>query len=127
MGQYFRAVNATKREFVCPWCIAGGAKLWEWAVNRQGAIFTVLLRKSDQTGGGDYGQHGEAQDLRAVDSIVGRWAGDVVYLIGDYDSSKLYENSEEFTNISGLLVSVWNEFVEIDSHLLTYMPCSGHA
>ncbi|MDB5392139.1 MAG: hypothetical protein JWM11_7785 [Planctomycetaceae bacterium] len=48
MGQYFAAVNTDKKEFVCPWCIGGGAKLWEWAANPTGAIFTLLLRKSDE-------------------------------------------------------------------------------
>jgi hypothetical protein len=55
MGQYFKAINLDKREVVCPWCLDGGAKLWEWAVNRQGAVFTLLLRQSSSTGGGDYG------------------------------------------------------------------------
>ena len=53
MGQYFKAVNTDKQEYVCPWCIEGTAKLWEWAANTQGSIFTLLLRKSDQGGGGD--------------------------------------------------------------------------
>ena len=54
MGQYFKAVDLDKKEVVCPWCIGGGAKLWEWAANSYGAIFTLLLRQSSQTGGGDY-------------------------------------------------------------------------
>lgn len=54
MGQYFKAVNTDKKEYVCPWCIGGGAKLCEWAANSQGAIFTLLLRKSDEGGGGDF-------------------------------------------------------------------------
>ena len=54
MGQYFKAANIDKKEVVCPWCIGGGAKLWEWAANSYGAIFVRLLRKSTQTGGGAY-------------------------------------------------------------------------
>ncbi len=54
MGQYFKAVNLDKREVVCLWCLDGGAKLWEWAANPQGSIFTLLLRKSTGSGGGDY-------------------------------------------------------------------------
>ena len=55
MGQYFKPVNLDKREYVCPWCIGGLAKLWEWAANPWGAIFVMLLRKSSGGGGGDYG------------------------------------------------------------------------
>ena len=119
MGQYFKAVNTNKQEYVCPWCIGGGAKLWEWAANTQGSIFTLLLRKSSATGGGDFG--GPAQQLielndttsfsdvlaKAVaqegeeistppESIVGRWAGDPVFLVGDYDDSGLYELSKSY-------------------------------
>lgn len=148
MGQYFKAVNQTKQEYVCPWCIGGGAKLWEWAANSQGAIFTLLLRKSSATGGGDYGgpttqviELGEKPDLAEViakgilregvglplppETIVGRWAGDAVFLVGDYDDSNLYETSKIYRNISQELVEEWNRFVEIDSHQLRYEPCSS--
>jgi hypothetical protein len=77
------AVNVTKKEFVRPWDIGGVAKLWEWCVNRQAGIFPYLLRKSNEGGGGDI----RLENPR----FAGRWAGDVVYLIGDYDASKLYE------------------------------------
>jgi len=43
MGQYFKAVNVTKKEVVCPWCLGGVAKLIEWAVNPWGAVFTLLF------------------------------------------------------------------------------------
>jgi len=123
MGQYFKAINTKKQEYVCPWCIDCGAKLWEWAANPQGAIFTYLLRKSSSTGGGDYGgsqtQVIELNDLTDFsdvlakglaregmnmeipeEAMVGRWAGDPVYMIGDYDESNLYETSRTYRNIS---------------------------
>lgn len=148
MGQYFKAVNLDKTEYICPWCIGGGAKLWEWAVNSQGAIFTLLLRQSSESGGGDYGSIGpqivelkDGEDLsyiigRAVsregvpieipaDSIVGRWAGDRITLVGDYDESGLYRKAKMYTNISKALVEVWNQFVDIDESKLEYRPdCS---
>ncbi len=152
MGQYFKAVNVTKKEVVCPWCLGGVAKLIEWAINPWGAVFTLLLRKSDASGGGDFGgptmQRLDASKqspeeiletiVRGVlkegapcgippDSVVGRWAGDEVYLVGDYDSSKLFDKSEEFRNISRELVDTWNQFVDIDQMRLTYNPdCSCH-
>ena len=129
MGQYFRAINTDKHEYVCPWCIGGGAKLWEWAANSQGAIFTLLLRKSDEGGGGDfYGYHkgcGEGGPIHApLSAIAGRWAGDRVCLIGDYDSSKLYGDAGSYKNISRQLVEEWNAFIEIPDRKLTYEPCS---
>jgi hypothetical protein len=147
MGQYFRAVNKTKQEVVCPWCLGGGAKLWEWAANPFGAVFTLLLRRSDGSGGGDfYGtgpqiiqldqpdpntlMHaitgGVAMEGKPIDpepnTVVGRWAGDEVYLVGDYDSSELFEESFGYRNISRQLAETWNDFIEIKDMQLKYDP-----
>ena len=124
MGQYFIAVNLDKREYVCPWCISGGAKLWEWAVNRQGAIFTLLLRQSTEGGGGDYTGKTYEMDKHA---LAGRWAGDRVALVGDYDRSGLWGQRETYRNISAPLVAAWNQFIELREYQLTCNPCSGHA
>jgi len=148
MGQYFKAVNLDKEEVVCPWCLSGGAKLWEWAANRHGAVFTLLLRKSDGSGGGDYfGYRTQNIELDASstdpaqtflnaiqtavaaegkrvevadDSVVGRWAGDRVVLVGDYDSSELWEKSKNFRNISAELADAWNGFIDIADMKLEY-------
>ena len=125
MGQYFKAVNLDKREVVCPWCMGGGAKLWEWAANTQGSIFTLLLRKSDEGGGGDfYGYRkgcGEGGPIHCpVSPIAGRWAGDRVCLVGDYDSSKLWDELPAFHNITKEVVETWNDFIEIPEMKLTF-------
>ncbi|MEZ5942910.1 MAG: hypothetical protein R3C18_16075 [Planctomycetaceae bacterium] len=148
MGQYFKAVNTQKQEYVCPWCIGGGAKLWEWAANPQGSIFTLLLRKSSETGGGDIGHVGpqiieltETSSLSDVvaqaiareglpidippESIIGRWAGDPVFLVGDYDTSHLYRWAKSYRNISEPLVDVWNKFIELDELKLQFSPCDS--
>lgn len=153
MGQYFKAINVTKQEVVCPWCLDTGAKLWEWAANPLAAVFTLLLRKSDSSGGGDYyGYKPKVQELSdsadenaerfaelmtevtakegapahpAPDTIVGRWAGDEVYLVGDYDSSKLYGEALGYRNISRELADEWNDFIELKELQLKYRPdCS---
>lgn len=147
MGQYFKAVNFDKREVVCPWCLNGGAKLWEWAVNRQGSIFTLLLRKSTGSGGGDYNCPGphvieltdESQDLAYIigkaaaregmpapipsSSVVGRWAGDRIALVGDYDDDLNWTDIEQYTNITEQLVAEWNKFAELDDAQLTFEHC----
>jgi hypothetical protein len=96
MGQYYVAVNKRKREYICPWCLGGVAKLWEWAANSQAGIFPALLAKTDGAGGGD--PNWDAPEIQAV---FGRWAGDPVFLVGDYDSTKLYDEARDaYTNIS---------------------------
>ena len=130
MGQYFKAVNLDKHEVVCPWCMNGGAKLWEWAANPQGSIFTLLLRKSDEGGGGDYyGYHkgcDEGGPIRCpVNAIAGRWAGDRVCLVGDYDSSKLWEELPKFRNITKELVETWNAFIDLPDLKLSFRPNCG--
>ncbi|MCA9037161.1 MAG: hypothetical protein KDA91_18620 [Planctomycetaceae bacterium] len=142
-------MNTDKKEFVCPWCIGGGAKLWEWAVNRQGAIFTLLLRKSTGSGGGDYNgpqpqviEMTEGMNLSDIiaegvrreglpvflppESIVGRWAGDRIVLVGDYDDSGLYSlASQMYRNISEPLVEAWNQFVGHEEFQLQYECCGS--
>src|SRR5215471_2612570 len=109
MGQYFYAVNETRKEYVSPWDIGGLAKLWEWCVNRWAGIFPYLLRKSSGWGGGDIPPEKSPQ-------FAGRWAGDEVYLIGDYDESNLYEIADsEYRNISRELAEEYNEFVQLAS------------
>jgi len=111
VGQYFRAVNVTKREYVSAWDLGFGAKLWEWCANKTAGIFPYLLRKSSGRGGGDVLLDGTA--------FEGRWAGDEIYLIGDYDAGNLYRRAErEFENIAPGLVEEYNEFIEITELML---------
>jgi hypothetical protein len=150
MGQYFKAVDLDKHEYVCPWCVGGVAKLWEWAANPWGALFTMLLRQSSESGGGDYYgpatrdiqlgddtkdnvdlvmheiSKGLAMEGRPVtpapDTTVGRWAGDRVALVGDYDNSNLWDEIPSWRNISKEVVRDWNVFIEIDEIKLTHNP-----
>lgn len=130
MGQYFKLVNLDKREVVCPWCLGGGAKLWEWAANTQGSVLTLLLRKSDEGGGGDfYGYRkgvGEGQSIDCpLSPIAGRWAGDRIALVGDYDSSHLWAKLPQFRNITPQLVKEWNAFIELaDKQLPVRSDCA---
>src|SRR4051794_11567429 len=106
MGQYFIAVNKTRREYVCSWDIGGGAKLWEWCANSTAGIFPYLLRQSNEGGGGDINIENP--------QFAGRWAGEIVCLVGDYDRSKLYEEARDgYRNISKELAKEYNEFIHI--------------
>lgn len=114
MGQYFVAVNKTKREYFTSWAIGGTAKLWEWCANIQAGVFPYLLRKSNENGGGD---------VSNLDKTVyaGRWAGNEVYLVGDYDSSGLYVTAQQsYTDIAKPLVEEYNQFIHTDKLKLQY-------
>ena len=101
------AVNVTKKEFVRPWDIGGLAKLFEWCVNRTAGIFPYLLRKSNERGGGDINLENP--------QFAGHWAGDEVYLVGDYDASNLYEIANtQYRNISIELAEEYNRFIRVD-------------
>jgi len=105
------AVNVTKKEYVSPYDIGGTAKLFEWCVNRQSGIFPYLLRKSSAGGGGDIRLEHPA--------FAGRWAGDEVYLIGDYDESNLYGIATDlYRNISLELAEEYNQFMQLDNRKL---------
>ena len=118
MGQYFVLVNQEKREYVCPYCIGGVAKLWEWAANTtQAGMIPLLIRQSDEGGGGDY-------RYLAKHPVVGSWAGDRITLVGDYDSSELYEKARRsYTNVSQEIAKAWNEEVGRADLKVTARPC----
>lgn len=107
-----------RKEYVCPWEIGGVAKLWEWCCNRQAGIFPFLLRKSSEGGGGD---------IQKDYQTAGRWAGNRIVLIGDYDQSRLWDRLErEYTDISEQLVRDYNDFIEIDGSKLQYKKGRKH-
>jgi hypothetical protein len=105
MGQYYKLVNTTKREQISAWNLGGAAKFFEWLCNNQSRVLVWLLRKSDEGGGGDIPDWTKYHTL-------GRWAGDQVTLIGDYDSSKLWDTSKRFTDISELVLTEYNQALD---------------
>ena len=107
MGQYYKLVNTSKREQISAWKLGGVAKFFEWLYNDQARVLVWLLRQSDEGGGGDVPD-------RTMYQTLGRWAGDQVTLIGDYDSSRLWHTSEDFTDISELVMSEYNQAVDAD-------------
>ena len=115
-----------------------------------------MLRKSSASGGGDYYGYGtqnihldnshdsvttliealragvaaEGQPLTPLpETTVGRWAGDRVVLVGDYDESKIWDALPTYRNISAEVVRDWNVFIEIPDMRLRYNPdcsCNKH-
>ena len=58
-------------------------------------------------------------------SVVGRWAGDHVALIGDYDETFAWSDLKHYTNISQQLVEEWNRIVGDKEFLLTCRQLHG--
>lgn len=111
MGQYFLIVNLDKKEFIHPSRAGMGSKLWEIAVNN-GGIFPLLLRKSSEGGGGD---------IMKPFWSAGRWAGNRVVVVGDYDKSGLYDKAQKrFKDVTKRVVKDFNEFIEDPDKKLEY-------
>ncbi len=88
MGQYFFIVNMDKKQYLHPHRFGDMLKAVELAsgTNTLRAL-AMLLTKSTGGGGGDFAEDPEG--------IIGSWAGDRIWIVGDYDSSKLFEKAEE--------------------------------
>ncbi len=93
MGQYFKFVNLDKKEFIDPHKLDSGAKFWEILSSTSATrVFSFLMRQSTEKEGEIYtGKKGEPKFREFRFKYCGRWAGDRVSIVGDYDDSKIYE------------------------------------
>ena len=118
MGQYYLLVNVDKEEFICPWCMHGVAKAWEWCANNYIRVLAFLICHSDEEGGGD--PHKDYE-------YYGRWAYDRIVLIGDYDSSGLFDKADkEYRNITRDVLREFNDFMGSVDLMIPYRPCLCH-
>lgn len=85
MGQYWKPVNLTKREYIHPHRLNVGLKLLEQASspNLAGALTILLAAMPVKRGGGDFKNN----------QFIGRWAGDMVTFVGDYAANEDFPNS----------------------------------
>ena len=103
MGQYFKPVSLTKREYVDPHKVGANLKLWEQLANHPGtgaALIILTASMPEVRGGGDLdlneNWHGpERKDMSGPGPMpegypeiarrtIGRWAGDRIAIVGDY-------------------------------------------
>jgi len=89
MGQYHYPLNLSKHEFIDPLKLGCGLKLWEQVVNGvgTGTALTILLAAggNEPRGGGDLEVDTDNPEYNEIaKSIIGRWAGDRIALVGDY-------------------------------------------
>lgn len=83
MGQYHTVVNLDKRERLEPHRLGTGLKLWEQLASAPGtgaALVILLASASNGAGGGDL----------TGGPIIGRWRGDRIAFVGDYDGDSSY-------------------------------------
>lgn len=85
MGQYWKPVNLTKREYIHPHRLSMGLKLLEQSSspNLAGALTILLAAMPQRRGGGDFQNN----------PFIGRWAGDSIAFAGDYSEDSDMPNS----------------------------------
>lgn len=114
MAECFVLLNRTKKEFVCPWCLRGGGRDWEWCVGPHAAVLPFLLRR--RQGDPEPGTY----------RYMGRWAGDSVELVGEnHESGDFARAYTEFVNITPALAVEVNDFVGIDEDRLSTEACQS--
>ena len=94
MGQYYKVVNKTKKEFLDPHSFGHGAKLMEFVCDAEGMLqsLAILLAEGIGRGGGDFSSD---------NPLIGSWSGDEITIVGDYADSGLYEIARKsYKNIS---------------------------
>lgn len=112
MGQHYLLVNRDRQEYICPHHLGCGAKLWEICANDMPRVLPYLLQQSSGHGGGD-------PQNQPTDQL-GRWAGDRIVVVGDYDHSELYQIAESvYDEISDEIRPEVNEFLPSQQHLDT--------
>ena len=107
MGQYWRVVNLDKHEYMSPYKLGCGAKLWEQLANHPGTgagLIILCAAMPEARGGGDLdldeNWHGPERVITWENTsnpgpmpeeyqviarrTIGRWAGDRIALVGDY-------------------------------------------
>lgn len=114
MDQYWRIVNVDKKEFLNPYALDSGAKLWEQLANEcpSKALMILVANMPVSRGGGDL----------ADNEVIGRWAGDRIIMVGDYaengdhpkiKTGKIYEKcGAEYTDITDLVKPILEKELE---------------
>jgi|TARA_R100000482_G_C5071145_1_gene121614 hypothetical protein len=93
MGQYYKVVNKTKKEFLHPYGFGHGAKLMEFVCDSEGMLqsLAILLAEGNGRGGGDFSSD---------NPLIGSWSGDEITIVGDYADSGLYDIAKTYKDIS---------------------------
>lgn len=91
MGQYWKVFNLDKKECLHPHRFDDGLKFCEFTRSEGGTMsaLAVLLAAPESMG------HGGGDDKRS--EMTGRWAGDRIAIIGDYNDDERWDGAYEKT------------------------------
>jgi hypothetical protein len=97
MGQYFVVANTTKKEFLHPHKFGSGLKFLEFTLDG----FSVMSGLAHLLA--------QSSDGVAIDdaTVTGRWIGDHVIIVGDYDTSGVFDEAtdgNDYTDISNAVI-----------------------
>jgi hypothetical protein len=107
--QFFAPVNLDKKEYLDPLKIGDGT-LFDWCADQQSGLLSFLLRKSSEKGKESI--YKDSFDITKDYQTAGRWAGDRVILLGEFDESGLWEKlKKEFKDITEQVVKEYNDFI----------------
>ena len=97
MGQYFVVANTTKKEFLHPHKFGSGLKFLEFTLDGC-SVMSGLAHLLGQSSDGV--AHDDA-------TVTGRWIGDHVIIVGDYDTSGVFDEAMDgnnYTDISNAVI-----------------------
>lgn len=115
MGQYFILANLDKKEYLSSHMMGSGSKEIEICANYGLANVAMFMMAMGDTDGG---------------AVRGRWAGDRVVLVGDYDKSGIYQDIKEengWTDVSESTLDAFNDFIGMEDrkiHVPDYMKAA---
>ena len=97
MGQYFLIVNTTKKEYLHPHRFGEGLKFMEFTLDGTGIMHGLAHLLAQSSAG------------VAIDDpeVTGRWVGDHVVIVGDYDDSGVFDEayeSDDYDDISQAVI-----------------------
>jgi hypothetical protein len=97
MGQYFLVVNTTKKEYLHPHRFGEGLKFMEFTLDGTGIMHGLAHLLAQSSAG------------VAIDDpeVTGRWVGDHVVIVGDYDESGVFDEayeSDDYDDISQAVI-----------------------
>lgn len=103
MGQYFKAVNIDKKEYIHAHDLDGGLKLPEIMFSSGGVAGALCLLLANGP------MDGLCMSHDGLGGVMGRWVGDRVLLAGDYaaphggQGSNYYDQAKDWRNISAMV------------------------
>ena len=109
MGQYYKVVNLTKKQYLHPHAFGDGLKLLEFGSGGCGTMCALALLLSDGNGRGGGDLHTKKRE-----PLIGSWAGDKIVVTGDYADKghfgsgkvNLYTKAENFKDISKSIMAL---------------------